>query len=266
MKNKKLEEIVVEYLTCKDESLKKELKEKLLELDYKQHELEYLDKLYFDLDKLEVPDPGPRLNKNFYSALDVQISQLKQEKNWYQNLLHTFSIYNNRPFIKFAYALILIFLGWSIGFWQSSSPSYNKELKAMANEIYNMKVMMTLSLLNQSSPDEKLLGIQKAGMLTDIDTQVILALLETLNNDPNAGVRLETITVLEKFGFHPLVRQGLVRAISQQESSMVQLYLADIMVRLQEKNAVEPFRKLLNRKNLNENVRDKIEKSILVLI
>jgi hypothetical protein len=267
MKNKKIEEIVLEYLAGTDLSARQTLKTKLMELGYKMQDLQELDKLYNDMDKIVVPEPGIRMTENFYTMLDNQTHQLVPVRNWFLRFIENVSGFNRKkPLIKFAYAFVLVFLGWCVGIWQSSGPSYDNELKTMANEIHEMKVLITLTQLNQSAPDEKLEGIHKAGALTDIDTEVILALLETLNNDPNTGVRLEVITVLEKFGNHPFVRQGLVKAITQQESPMVQLYLADIMVRLQEKNAVTHFRELLNRQNLNENVREKIEKSLLILI
>jgi len=267
MKNKKSEEIIIEYLACKDDSLKKNLEGKLLKLGYKLYELEDLNKVFNELDKIEVPEASSRMSENFYTMLDSYRSHPTKKKRWLSEFIESISVLQrHKRFIKFAYAFVLILFGWCMGIWQSSNPSYDNELKTMANEIQEMRMMITLTQLNQSAPDEKLEGIHKAGALTDIDTGVILALLETLNNDPNTGVRLEVITVLEKFGNHPLVRQGLVKAITQQESPMVQLYLADIMVRLQEKSAVAHFREVLSRNNLNDNVREKIEKSILILI
>jgi hypothetical protein len=43
---------------------------------------------------------------------------------------------------------------------------------------------------------------------------------------------------------------------------LVQSALADVMLKLQEKRAVRPFKKLLQQKDLNEMVRDKIEQTI----
>ena len=69
MKNKKIEEVVVEYLTCKDIPLKKVLREKLIELGYKLHELDDLSKLYDVLDNIETPEVSSRLNENFTRCL-----------------------------------------------------------------------------------------------------------------------------------------------------------------------------------------------------
>lgn len=47
---------------------------------------------------------------------------------------------------------------------------------------------------------------------------------------------------------------------------MVQIALADLMAELQEKEAVEPMKKLLQEESMDEAVRQKIERSIDVLI
>jgi HEAT repeat protein len=57
-----------------------------------------------------------------------------------------------------------------------------------------------------------------------------------------------------------------VESISQQESPLVQAAMADVMLKLQEKNAVKPLKKLLQQKNLNVLVRNKVEAAIARLI
>jgi len=91
-------------------------------------------------------------------------------------------------------------------------------------------------------------------------------LLQTLNHDPSVNVRLAAIEALYEHAAHPTARQGLVQSIGQQDSPLVQLALADIMVAMQEKNAVQPLRKLLAKENLNEAVKVRIKQSIQVLI
>ena len=62
------------------------------------------------------------------------------------------------------------------------------------------------------------------------------------------------------------VRQGLVQSIPNQEAPIVQVTLANLMLALQEKQSVEPFKKLLQKKELDTTVKKKIESTIQSII
>ena len=100
---------------------------------------------------------------------------------------------------------------------------------------------------------------------SNVDLKVIDALLTTLNEDPNVNVRLATLGALTKLADDPRVREGLVHSIEQQDSPIMQLAIADVMVKLQEKRSVRSLQRLLNKKDINPKVKLNIEKSILKL-
>jgi HEAT repeat protein len=75
-------------------------------------------------------------------------------------------------------------------------------------------------------------------------------------------VRLVTLEALSQYANVPAVREGLVQSIVLQESPLVQSAMADVMLKLQEKKAVQPLKKLLQQKDLNKAVRNKIEQTI----
>jgi len=122
------------------------------------------------------------------------------------------------------------------------------------------------SLLQNPSASERIKGISYTSEITKVDKSVIEALLTTLNDDPNVNVRLMTLEALTHYASNPAVRAGLVESIGQQESPLVQAAMADVMLNLQEKNAIKPLRKLLQQKNLNALVRNKVEAAIARLI
>jgi hypothetical protein len=93
-----------------------------------------------------------------------------------------------------------------------------------------------------------------------------MALLQTLNSDSNVNVRLAAIESLTNYVDNPMVRQGLVQSIPNQESPLLQITLANLMVALQEKASIEPFRQLLKEKQLDTTVKKRIEKSIQSII
>ncbi|WP_431200274.1 HEAT repeat domain-containing protein [Mucilaginibacter sp. P25] len=95
---------------------------------------------------------------------------------------------------------------------------------------------------------------------------MIDALLATLNNDPNVNVRLSTLDALTHLTGYPEVREGLIKSIVEQDSPLMQLAIADVMLKLQEKRSVKSFKELLKQKGLDNGVRDKIKQTITQLI
>jgi hypothetical protein len=79
-------------------------------------------------------------------------------------------------------------------------------------------------------------------------------------------VRLAALDVLMNYVKDDEVRAELIRSISLQDSPLVQIALADLMVMLQEKKSVSELKKLLQKDNTAKEVKAKIEKSLNVLI
>ena len=172
------------------------------------------------------------------------------------------------PGFAMAYSLLLVVVGVALGRWfngpaSAAAPSgERKQLEELTAQVSDMRDMMMKSLLQNPSASERIRGVSFTSELTTVKPDVIDALLATLNNDPNVNVRLMTLEALTHYASYPAVRAGLVESISGQESPLVQAALADVMLKLQEKNAIRPFKKLLQQKDLNSLVRIKIETAI----
>jgi HEAT repeat protein len=169
--------------------------------------------------------------------------------------------------------VLLIVAGLGLGHWlggpvgtAAAGGADKQELAALTTQVSEMREMMMKSLLQNPSASERIKGISYTSEITKVDKSVIEALLTTLNDDPNVNVRLMTLEALTHYASNPAVRAGLVESIGQQESPLVQAAMADVMLNLQEKNAIKPLRKLLQQKNLNALVRDKVEAAIARLI
>jgi len=267
MKNN-IEDLTLAYLACRNDLDKKqELKHKLVEAGMSEQELADVDKVAAGLLELAIPEPGERMSDNFYTMLSVFTNRSTERPagkvTFLQGLLQT-NIW--RFAAVFAFSILLFFSGWGAGYRLTPKTDYNRQINSMNTEIANIKTMLTLTLLTHSSPAERLQGIYQAASLDTAKDVVIFALLNTLNNDPNVNVRLVTIKTLEHFADKPLVRAGLVQAISTQYDSQVLLLLADVMLTLQEKTSVAPMQTLLKTRVLESQVREKIEKTILTLI
>ncbi|HEV2354741.1 MAG TPA: HEAT repeat domain-containing protein [Puia sp.] len=144
-------------------------------------------------------------------------------------------------------------------------PSERKQLEALTAQVHEMRELMMLSLLQNPAASERIKAVSYTNEMRRAGPNIAAALLATLDNDPNVNVRLSTLEALTHYADDPAIREGLVQSILQQNSPLVQAALADVMLKLQEKRAVSPFKKLLQQKDLNEMVRTKIEATIVRL-
>ncbi|HLZ89164.1 MAG TPA: HEAT repeat domain-containing protein, partial [Puia sp.] len=177
-------------------------------------------------------------------------------------------LFAGHPAFALGYSLLMVVAGLGGGYLlyrspsQTAEPGDKKELVALTAQVAEMREMMMKTLLQNPSASERMRGVSYTSEIQAVNKDVIEALLSTLNNDPNTNVRLMTLEALTHYANNPLVREGLVQSILQQESPLVQAALADVMLRLQEKRAIRPLKKLLQHKDLNEMVRTRIEETI----
>jgi len=176
-------------------------------------------------------------------------------------------LFTLQPGFAMAYSVLLVVIGLALGHFLNAPATVaptndKKQLEELTAQVSDMRDMMMKSLLKNPSASERIKGVSYTSELTTVRPDIIDALLTTLNNDPNVNVRLMTLEALTHYASMPAVRAGLVESILQQESPLVQAALADVMLQLQEKNAIRPFKKLLQQKDLNSLVRSKIETAI----
>lgn len=217
-----------------------------------------------------IPDPVPseRVSENFYQMLgefknEVKSGFLTKIK------MHFAGLWAFQPRFKLAYSIGLLSIGLFGGFLLNNALSkkdQSQEIAVLSTEVQEMKEMMMLALLENPSASERIRAVSFTEELPDIDDKVIDALLVTLNNDDNDNVRIMTLEALAAMADNPKAREGLVASIVQQDSPLVQAAIADVMVLLQEKKAVGNLKKLLQKDDLNEGVKMKIEQSLLEII
>jgi hypothetical protein len=227
--------------------------------------------LWEQMGKLPVPEPSKDVKTRFHAMLDTFKAEEEAKKEGiFQILLERFkTLFAYKLAYNWAYAMILIVIssgaGYFIGKPNSELAANNNEVKRLASEVQDMKQMMMLSMLENPVATERLKAVSYTQELNNVDDQVIDALLTTLNFDQNENVRLVTLEALIQLADNPKVREGLVQSLLTQESPLMQVALADAMVKLQEKRSVKQFKELLRKENLNDAVKGKIEKTILVL-
>jgi hypothetical protein len=166
---------------------------------------------------------------------------------------------------RLAVALSLIVVGWFLGYQVTPRPE-RARIDSLASEVREMKKTVMLAMLENSSAAERMKAVYFAQELSSPDEAVLNALARTVNDDPNVNVRLTAVEALALYADHPKVREALIQAIVRQESPLVQLALAEVMLDLNEKRAVEPIRKIIASPLVDYSVKSKLEATVRQLL
>ncbi len=272
MDNKELELKILDYLQNNLSQLEQEKMEHLINIspEYAE-EFSEVKQVWESLGNIQTPSPSIEMKSNFHAMLNT--FKLEEEQKKSNSIASVFakikSLFTYTPAYNWAYALLLICFGGTIGFFvgrkDPQSIANNNKVEQLSTDVKAMKQMMMLALLENPEANQRLKAVSYTNEMNTVDNQVVEALFTTLNSDPNENVRLVTLEALIKLAKNPAVREGLVKSLLLQESPLVQVALADAMVKIQEKGAVKAFKKMLQNEKLNKMVKTKIEKTIKIL-
>jgi hypothetical protein len=212
-------------------------------------EIEDLKTTWTKIGAIPVAVPGPAVRRRF------------------QVMLEAYEQGRRRRVLQIAFAMGLLVMGIVIGhqFQLAQSPQSNSEIVELRGELREMRQMVALSLLQQQSASERLKGVNWSYQLQQPGSEVLTALLDTLMHDSNVNVRLAAIDALRQFGTQQVVRNGVVEALTRQDSPMVQMALIDLVVDWREKESVNTLRILSQNQNLNEAVRERAQDGLTQL-
>jgi hypothetical protein len=220
-------------------------------------DLEGLASLESQIVKLEVPQVPSSLDMKFHAML-------RQEKGAHEGSWK--SLFTWQQFVpRFALAAVTLLIGLAVGYLFNSPAQKDEQIVILRNEIGDLKEMMMLSLLEKESATDRLRAVSLTQDMSQASNKVTEALLQTLNNDENVNVRLAALDALRPYSKNDKVREALIRSISLQKSPLVQIALAELMVALQEKGAVNELKKILEDKETPSDIRKKIQESIKVI-
>lgn len=211
------------------------------------------------LAKTADPTPSLELDNRFYTML-------REEKRKSSKSGLNFSWPEWNVLIpRLAFSAVLI-IGGFIGGYLFNGSAENSDVSSLTQEVSDLKEMVMLSLLEKESATDRLKAVSLTSEMDQASQKVTSALIQTLNQDGNVNVRLAALDALRPYVEDSNVREALVRSIADQNSPLVQVALAQLMVELQEKKSVKEFQKLLQDKNTPEEIKKRIEESIQVLI
>jgi hypothetical protein len=209
----------------------------------------------------EVGVPSERVDRRFYEMLSRE-KKPRRVTDWKA----IFSWTQLAPKLALASVTLIVGLGAGYLLRTPDAVSGDRKIDALSQQVSDLQEMMMLSLLEKGSATERLKAVNLTQQMTDASHKVTNALLQTLNHDENVNVRLAALEALKPFVAEGEVREALVRSIGNQESPLVQIAMAELMVALQEKSAVQAFEKIVESDKTPPEVRKKIKESLHILI
>lgn len=168
-----------------------------------------------------------------------------------------------QPWVQLSGAAALLVIGVGLGrFMLPSAPQANPDIALLREELRDTRQMVTLSLLQQQSASERLKGVTTSSQLEQPGTEVVSALLETLRRDPNVNVRLASVDALRRFSSREAVRKGVVEALPQQDSPLVQIAMVDFILEASGPETRMVLQQLVEDMMLNQAVRSRAERGL----
>lgn len=217
-----------------------------------------IGKLDQQIGKLDLGAPAKDLDDRFYQMLALEKASLAQSFSWKR----FFSWPRLMP--KLAFAGLSLIIGIAIGFFVQPAPKTD-DMQSLRQEVRDMKEMMMLSLLEKESATERLKAVSLTEQMDGASTAVTQALIKTLNEDNNVNVRLAALEALKPYVMQSAVREQIIRSIANQQSPLVQIAMAELMVQIQEKSSVKELEKIMKSNRTPAEVKKKLKQSIQVL-
>jgi anti-sigma factor RsiW len=233
-----------------------ELKRHLEDCAACRQEAEGLETLWRKLDSLPAAAPRPEMRDKFYAALgaygegfSAASSRERQKVNFWTNF----------AWLPVGVAAAALFIGLGLGYIISSQKNVHEssEVAQLRGEVNGMRELVALSLLRQQSASERLRGVSWANQVESSDGQVLNALLDSVNHDPNVNVRLAAADALRTFAMTSAARTEIARAIIPQSAPLVQIALIDLVVDLKDSASITKLKQVAENASLNPSVRER---------
>lgn len=230
-----------------------------------REEAESLGAIWRRMGAIPEEKPGKELRGRFETTLEAYLQGLGQRtpplrvrvEQWLQGW------WPQQPAFQFAFAVAFLAIGFLIG--HSYLPAAREgnhdagEVARLREEVQATRQVVTLSLLQQQSASQRLKGVDYSSRLQQPDSEVLSALLHTVNYDQNVNVRLAAVDALHPSSNSDVVRKGLIQALDRQNSPLVQIALIDMLVEIDARESAQALRQLMDDNSVNQIVRQRAE-------
>jgi hypothetical protein len=218
--------------------------------------------LWEKLAALPQQQPSPASRQRFDHMLNAyqegrwEKSSLARERgSWFGAWIRS----SFAPPLASALAACLLLVGFVAGEHFSARPSNDQQLSSVQAELTSMRQLVALSMLEQQSASQRLQGVNYSTQIEQPDPEIASALLHVLRFDNSVDVRLAALDALRRYKGDPQVRSGLLTALADQQSPLVQIALIDLFVEMRESNAKDRLRHIEQDSKMNPTVRQRAQ-------
>jgi anti-sigma factor RsiW len=246
-----------------DGNAKSELQAHLVGCSQCRAEAETLSAIWKKLGAIPEERPGRTLRARFEATVEAYVQGLRQAERgptrrekldkWLDGW------WPRQPAYQFGFALVFLGIGLLVGYSLTQNSRGDGEVARLREEVHHTRQLVALSLLQQQSASERLKGVDWSNRLQQPDSQVLSALLHTVNYDQNVNVRLAALDALHQSASNDMVRRGLVEALDRQTSPMVQIALIDVLVDMRNRQASDALKELTQEAGLNPEVHERAQ-------
>jgi hypothetical protein len=246
-----------------DEIGKSELQTHLASCSSCRAEADTLSVIWKKLGAIPEERPGRALRTRFEATVEAYVQGLRQAERgpstrekldkWLEGW------WPRQPAFQFGFAVVFLAIGLLVGHSFTQNSRGDGEVARLREEVRHTRQLVALSLLQQQSASERLKGVDWSNRIPQPDSQVLSALLHTVNYDQNVNVRLAALDALHQSAGNDLVRRGLAEALDRQASPMLQIALIDVLVDIHDKQAGDALKDLMQEAGLNPEVRDRAQ-------
>ncbi len=207
--------------------------------------------------------PSDALEKNFLQLLE-------EEK---QNAVKVVSLHKGttsgnhwgKGLLKIAASIALLVTAFTAGGYFKSQET-QAQLAQVEQESLQLRKTTMMSLLENQSASKRIQAVSYIEDFKSPDDAVVAALADRMLHDENTNVRLTAVDALGKFGTSKLVKAAFVEALGTEKDPSVQIAIIQNLVKLQEKNAVGPMKKLLEQEDTQPFVKEEINNVLSEII
>lgn len=226
-----------------------------------KEDIESLLETWNRLEDITPPVPDSKMDAGFYRALESFVNQ-NDTKDHSGTKFISILKKNQKLMIGLMAAASIFVAGMLVGPFFDLSNNKNKAMSGKdSSENYHLT-----GIDDNQLTSVRLENVNKLKELTHLNQKIIDALNQALLKDPNINVRLSAIEAMLHFADNPQVRQNLIEAIPYQTSPIVQLTLAEVMIELQETGSKEAWKKLLDDKEMEDDVKKQLVETLDIII
>lgn len=197
--------------------------------------------------------PGPQLERQFLQMLHAE----EEAQKVAIRPVHSLIFWRN-----IAAAVVLLAAGIGIG-WGLSGRHVEKQDRPLAvKPSGNGSDTLLFSLLKEESASERIKAVNYAEEMTSPDQKVINALVNTLDHDKNANVRLACLYSLARFQDNPYVREALVNSLPRQTEPIVQIVLINLLTEMKEPRIKRSLQDIISNDKTPKEVKNIAEKGL----